>query len=279
MSTLHYFRANATRLGFNGTLLWTKADLQSDPIFASNLTHLLDLQNETTTPLELQAKARPYCAGFKALMLWRGMQMSEPGDYVMWADATRHFDYSQRKPARATIQAVMERLQQDGHTDAFGFVWGCRNSSWAYSTLQHQIKYSPTLVRFFPLVDSMSTIERRKLEMNSAHLLLQNNPRNRALVQEFLQYYVDYASARAVCQAHDADQALWNLMGVSHGLHPLNICKCSGGPTHKDLMAVIDQLAAGRYTASGDCVHETEAPKMEAAVAGCEKGKRTPRGE
>ena len=83
-ATLAYFRRNAAHLGFTSTLLWGSKDVERDLVFRANLTHLNRMGR------------RPYCAGFKALMLWRALENSEEGDYVMWADATRYFDYGSR---------------------------------------------------------------------------------------------------------------------------------------------------------------------------------------
>ena len=70
-ATLAYFRAHAKHLGFTSTLLWDRAEVERDPFFRANLTHL----NRMGT-------RRPYCAGFKALMLWRALENSDEGDYV-----------------------------------------------------------------------------------------------------------------------------------------------------------------------------------------------------
>ena len=34
--------------------------------------------------------ARPYCAAFKPVVMWRALLESEPGAYVMWADASKY---------------------------------------------------------------------------------------------------------------------------------------------------------------------------------------------
>jgi len=79
---LEYFRSHAPKLGFSNSLLWNKTDLESDPLFAGNMTHLLTLQNELRFPSNV-TRSRAYCCGFKALMLWRAMEKSNTGDYVM----------------------------------------------------------------------------------------------------------------------------------------------------------------------------------------------------
>ena len=54
-ATLAYFRRNAKRLGFTAALLWDRAEVERDPFFRANLTHLIKMGTR-----------RPYCAGFKA---------------------------------------------------------------------------------------------------------------------------------------------------------------------------------------------------------------------
>ena len=98
-ATLAYFRGHARALGFTSTLLWGKAELEADPYFKRNLTHLGGMGSR-----------RPYCAGFKALMLRRALENSEEGDYVMWADATRYFDYAARPIKKGIARRAVEAL-------------------------------------------------------------------------------------------------------------------------------------------------------------------------
>ena len=56
-ATLAYFRDHAKQLGFTSTLLWGLKDVERDPFFRANLTHLIKMGTR-----------RPYCAGFKALI-------------------------------------------------------------------------------------------------------------------------------------------------------------------------------------------------------------------
>ena len=97
--TLAYFRRNAAHLGFTATLLWDRAEVERDPFFRANLTHLRRMGTR-----------RPYCAGFKALMLWRALENSEEGDYVFWADATRYFDYAARPLKKGIARRAVEAL-------------------------------------------------------------------------------------------------------------------------------------------------------------------------
>ena len=41
-------------------------------------------------------------------MLWRALENSEEGDYVMWADATRYFDYATRPIKKGIARRAVE---------------------------------------------------------------------------------------------------------------------------------------------------------------------------
>jgi len=199
--TLEWYREHARSLGFAGALLWGREELESDPLFASSLTHLVDLQKGT----------RPYCAGFKSLMLHRSLERSREGDYVMWADASRHFDYTNRNLTGLDVNAAVTRLRRDCRTNVYGFVMckgvgptkrkkslphcckrddvvdgNCRDKPRPVdSTLSRVAELSPALLAFFPPNVSAHL---EKPEINTAHLLLQNNRETRGLVKEFLRY-------------------------------------------------------------------------------------------
>ena len=96
--TLAYFRDHAKQLGFTSTLLWGLKDVERDPFFRANMTHL----NRMGT-------RRPLCAGFKALMLKRALESAGEGGYVFWADASRYFDYASRPVKKGIARRAVER--------------------------------------------------------------------------------------------------------------------------------------------------------------------------
>ena len=255
--TLAYFRENAAALGFTSTLLWNRTHVERDPFFRANLTHLVELEAH-----------RPYCAGFKALMLWRALQHAGEGDSVVWADATRHFDYAAHPVSPMVARRAVERL----NGDALGFVTRCRTPRDAPS-LAHALEASPALGAFFPDINAI-----RAPEINTATVILRNTRDNRALVAAFLASFADIATARAVCRASAQDQALWSLLAARRGRGPLNVCSCAGALAgfearngkadkyHKNFLAVVERLAAGKYAAASSCVEEA-APRRLRATA------------
>ena len=92
MSRLHHI---AARVGFNRTVGWRRHDFLRDPVVAqhSEAVHALDMMGNGSTPHKAR---RPFCAAFKPLLLWRTMQQCSEGDFVMWMDASKYFDYSVR---------------------------------------------------------------------------------------------------------------------------------------------------------------------------------------
>ena len=97
--TLAYFRDRAAHLGFTSTLLWGLRDVERDPFFRANMTHLGRMGTR-----------RPLCAGFKALMLKRALDSAGEGDHVFWADASRYFDYASRPVKKGIARRAVEAL-------------------------------------------------------------------------------------------------------------------------------------------------------------------------
>ena len=283
-ATLAYFRRNAAHLGFTATLLWGSKDVERDLVFRANLTHLNRMGR------------RPYCAGFKALMLWRALESAGEGDYVFWADASRYFDYAARPMKKGIARRAVEALargcveinqcvssaieqasrrwrderavnlistQARGPGDALGFVAGCgTRTARAAPTLAHALVEAPSLEALFPGVDAATAPE-----INTAHIILRNTRRNRELVGAFLGGLASAETARAVCRASThQDQVLWSLLAAARGRGPLSICSCSKtlkgykarngakDKYHKNFLAVVERLAAGKFVAWGGCV-------------------------
>ena len=74
-------------------------------------------------------------------------------------------------------------------------------------------------------------------------------------------------TARTVCRAAaHQDQALWSLLAAARGRGPLSICSCSKtlkgykarngakDKYHKNFLAVVERLAAGKFVEGGGCV-------------------------
>ena len=109
--------------------------------------------------------------------------------------------------------------------------------------------------------------KRQAPEINTAHIILRNTPINRELVGAFLGGLASVETARAVCRASThQDQVLWSLLAAARGRGPLSICSCSKtlkgykarngakDKYHKNFLAVVERLAAGKFVAWGGCV-------------------------
>ena len=156
--------------------------------------------------------------------------------------------------------------QARGPGDALGFVPACgAKTPRAAPTLSHAFVEAPSLKALFPGVDAA-----RAPEINSAHIILRNTRRNRELVGAFLGGLASVETARAVCRAAaHQDQVLWSLLAAARGRgkkETLSICSCSRtlkgykarngakDKYHKNFLAVVERLAAGKFVAWGGCV-------------------------
>lgn len=93
--------ASARLGGFDDTLLWSsERDVLADQVLSTPLGHQRTFRDIFETSLRsgrFDARAsritksfRPFCAAFKMVALWRALQQSREGDYVLWADASRY---------------------------------------------------------------------------------------------------------------------------------------------------------------------------------------------
>jgi hypothetical protein len=199
----------------------------------------------------------------QALMLRRALQSAGEGDYVFWADASRYFDYAARPIKKCIARRAVGAL---GGGDALGFVPACgARTARAAPTLAHAFAEAPSLEALFPGVDAATAPE-----INTAHIILRNTRRNRELVEAFLGGLASVETARAVCKAAThQDQVLWSLLAAARGRgkkETLSICSCSRtlkgykarngakDKYHKNFLAVVERLAAGKFVAWGGCV-------------------------
>ena len=94
--------ASARLGGFDDTLLWSsERDILADDVLSTPLGRngetFRDVFETSLRGGRFDARAskitrsvRPFCAAFKMVALWRALQSSREGDYVMWADASRY---------------------------------------------------------------------------------------------------------------------------------------------------------------------------------------------
>ena len=95
-SRLEQLRFSAAAAGFDRTLLWKRSDVLADPLFQqSNISAAFDVMDAFFRRYHHKKgtghwSARPYCAAFKPVIMWRALHSSAPGDYVLWADASQY---------------------------------------------------------------------------------------------------------------------------------------------------------------------------------------------
>ena len=107
---LKRFNNSLRDAGFDEALLWNEDDV---------LDHARQLKHPNSSALlgrlaaSSSLSSRPYCAAFKPLQLWFAMKGLRDGDYVMWADASKHHDTHLRNvDVRAAARALVGHLYE-----------------------------------------------------------------------------------------------------------------------------------------------------------------------
>ena len=54
---------------------------------------------------------RPFCAAFKPVALLNAMISSDAGDYVMWMDCSKYYDYSRETKSSMNISGALKSLE------------------------------------------------------------------------------------------------------------------------------------------------------------------------
>ena len=68
---------------------------------------------------------RPFCAAFKPVALLNAMISSDAGDYVMWMDCSKYFDYSRETESSMNISGALKSLEASSSpSGAYGTI-GC----------------------------------------------------------------------------------------------------------------------------------------------------------
>lgn len=92
--------ASAAAAGFDDVILWGISDFENAPLTRKLWKPMQELR---------RWQHRPYCDAFKMVALLHAMERSADGDYVLWADSSRHFPY----PLRAgSVHAAIARLNR-----------------------------------------------------------------------------------------------------------------------------------------------------------------------
>jgi hypothetical protein len=91
-TSLRKMRGSATGVGFDSTLLWTRREFLADPLAQKHRSALLQMQRNHAARKKRHPYDRPYCGAFKPFVIFRALNQSEEGEFVMWADASKYHD-------------------------------------------------------------------------------------------------------------------------------------------------------------------------------------------
>ena len=245
---LEALRASAFSAGFDDVLLWREHQFLADPVLRTPLVgspagatfrdvFVGVLRHERFDPRaqKITKSIRPYCAAFKMVALWRALQQSEHGDYVMWADSSRYFANVTLAPGllrRAVdlLRGAVPRPTRPSHVaarwrasswydgrlktgdwasvavgSAFGLLtcsgWDCETDLYTWNGLQ-QVISDRTRAAYSELIGASDLLQ-RPLVLNS-NILLRNAPSTRLLVWDWLGMAV--ARPAGFCSSHVQDQ-------------------------------------------------------------------------
>jgi len=234
---LDEFRASYQQAGFAEAVLWKDADLKS---FVAQLKHPMAKEFGRVN------QHRPYCAAFKAAVLWYAMTKEGASDYVLWSDASQYASGS----IRGNIRQAVERLQgrasraENGRFVPESSVW--RKSAWWTKAAadEHHIRsvYGQVHCGFFcgglPLSNKvknnikdgtatefkelLSGPWRSRFHILNSNILLENTPENRLLVWDWLSMYL--AKPGGFCGSHTQDQAAFSILVENRTLPVMNAC-------------------------------------------------------
>ena len=258
-SHLEQLRFSAAAAGFDRTMLWKKSDVLADPLLnQSNIGAAFGVMDAFFRRYHHKKgtghfSARPYCAAFKPVIMWRALLSSAPGDYVLWADASQ---YAQNITLLGGLQQAVALLTgqvprplprkvtgrrwestpwfqahaRDGWTSlavrsVYGLLtcsaWDCGADLYTWNGQDNAIE-PKTLAGYAELIGGGGdALLQRPLILNS-NILLENTPANKLLVWDWLQMAVQRPSA--FCTSHVQDQAAWTILVLNRSLPLVNMC-------------------------------------------------------
>ena len=258
-SHLEQLRFSAAAAGFDRTMLWKRADVLADPLFnQSNISAAFGVMDAFFRRYHHKKgaghwSARPYCAAFKPVIMWRALLSSAPGDYVLWADASQYARnitllgglqqavalLTGRVPRPPPPKVTGRRWEstpwfrahaRDGWNDlavrsVYGLLtcsaWDCGADLYTWNGQDSSIE-PHTLLEYADLISGGGdALLQRPLILNS-NILLENTPVNRLLVWDWLQMAVQRPSA--FCISHVQDQATWTILVLNRSLPLVNVC-------------------------------------------------------
>ena len=287
-SHLDQLRTSAAPAGFDRVMLWKRADVLADPLL-----------NHSTIGAAFQVmhaffrryhhkkgtghfSARPFCAAFKPVIMWRALVTSSPGDYVLWADASQYTRnvtllgglqqaialLTGRTPRPPPPNVTGRRWQQtpwfkaharDGWTNlavrsVYGLLtcsaWDCAADLYTWNGQDKAIE-GVTLTDYADFIDASDALMQRPLILNS-NILLENTHDNRLLVWDWLHMAV--RRPEGFCWSHPQDQSAWTILVLNRSLPLVNVCPYRHGKgavtcvnKQKNTNELIDTLQRGAF--------------------------------
>ena len=286
-SHLEQLRYSAAAAGFDRAMLWKRADVMADPLlsqpafkaaFATMHAFFQRYHHKRGTG---HFSARPFCAAFKPVVMWRALIDSSPGDYVLWADASQYarnvtllgglqeavalLTGGVPRPPRPNVTSHRWRRtpwftvhERNGWTDlavrsVYGLLtcsaWDCAADLYSWNGISNAIART-TMTEYADLIGDTDLLQ-RPLILNS-NILLERTAVNQLLVWDWMHMAVERPSA--FCMSHIQDQAAWTILVLNRSLPLVNFCPYlhAKGPNvcvhkSKNTNTFIDQLRGGRF--------------------------------
>lgn len=287
-SHLEQLRTSAAAAGFDRTMLWKRADVLADPLLSQHrVKAAFDTMHKFWAKYHRKKgtghfSARPFCAAFKPVIMWRAMLQSAPGDYVLWADASQYSSNvtlvgGLRKAVRLLSGRVPRPLPRPNVTSprwqrtpwfqahmlngwtnlavrsVYGLLtcsaWDCSADLYTWAAQTNAIE-SVTINAYADMIAG-SDLLRRPVILN-ANILLENTPTNQILVWDWLHMAVKRPDA--FCTSHIQDQAAWTILVLNRSLPLVNFCpylskKGQNTCVHamKNTNSFIESVGLGRF--------------------------------
>jgi len=250
-TSLRKMGASASLAGFDTTLLWTRQQFLADPLAQEHRAALEHMQRNHAARKKRHPYDRPYCGAFKSFVLYRALNQSAEGDYVLWADASKYHSMNlqgvdvrraievltgkraPRRPPSDSIsiaynstewfQARLREPRRSTHS-AYGVIHchGVNCDEQLYMANYYRWSVNSRTQRAYPELVPDAEASSRRPHMMNANILLQNNELNRRLMRAWM----DKAVSRpdAFCSSGPQEQAVFSILVQSANVPLVNAC-------------------------------------------------------
>ena len=252
-ASLQTLRGHARAAGFDAVQLWTREELERDPIFRANLAILNGMERHAKA-LRSRHPYRPYCAIYKPIALWRAMLEAADNDYIMWADSSRHHvnqtfggesvrtaattllrgrkrSHKLPRPSRRWAQTPWYRGHEQngwqplGVKSALGLMEcspiDCDGDLFRWNARSRSVNMVTATAYSDLISGSISAFMRRPHRLNT-NLLLRNDERTRLFVWDWLGMAL--AKPSAFCSSYTQDQAAFTILADNRSFPLINHC-------------------------------------------------------